>query len=214
MFLQVARVEALVADWKSLPIAILIASAFALSAADREPGLAGQGTLIRMGFAALSVGVLLALENDEGEATAALHVGFGLRLLGRLTTVASVWLLSVVLVLVVSEVPTSVMPRLALEASVLNLIVILFGAIGLRTLIPQYTTGAALAFAGGFLVSMMLPASVSPWWNGVDPVSEPSTSGWFIVGAVVVLLAVLSTRRSTIWTAPSVRRLKGAARQI
>lgn len=197
-----------------MTFSILTAIAFALVAAEREPGLATQGTFLRLGFAALSVGVLLALESDEGEAAAAFPINLGYRLAARMTIVGVTWLIALLVVLAISRIQSTFIPRLLVEASVLNLAAILLGVVGSRTLIPQFTTGAALAHSTGFFVTLTLPTELNPWWNGYDPSVEPSMSWWYVVGIVSVLLTLLVVRRSYLWiTQPGVM-FPGLTRRI
>ncbi len=205
-FLQVVRVESAAADWRSMLHSTLAAMVFAAVAAGRTPGLATQHAPLRFGLVALSVGVVMALENDDGEAGAAFRVGPGTRLFARLMPVGLVWAISLTLVLGVSGIPSSYLARLAIEAAVLMTVAILIAGLGTRLWNPRYASSAAMVLVVAFLVSWLLPKDVNPWWAGSEP--EPSRMAWYLVGSLCAAGAYLMTRRASLLELTIAKRLR------
>ena len=205
-FLQTIRVEGAAADWRSLLHSTLAAMLFAVVAAGRTPGLATQHAPLRFGLVALSVGVVMALENDDGEAGAAFRVGPGARLFARLLPVGLVWAISLTLALAVSGIPSVYLARLATEAAVLMTVAVLIAGLGTRLWNPHYSSSGAMVFVVVFLVSWLLPENVNPWWAGSDP--EPSRMAWYLAGSLCAAAAYLTTRRASLLEFAIARRLR------
>ncbi len=197
-FTHVARTECRVADWKALAQTFVVALVLALLARNQQPGLASQGDLLRMGLAVLSAGVLLALEDDEGEATRALPTLLPTRLFARLATIIPAWISAVGVVLTVSRVPNEFIGVLLREGATLLSFAVLLGAVGFRVLVPHYSTGAAMVLTGGLLTLLFSPTSMNPFWNGLTPSVRPSGGGWYLAGVGALAVAIAMTRRSSL----------------
>jgi hypothetical protein len=204
-FFQVVRVESRAGDWRSMMFSILAAMLFATMAAGRTPGFITQHAPLRFGLVALCIGVIMALESDDGEAGAALAVGPRFRLLARMLPVFVVWALSLVLFLAASRLPSIYFSRLVTEALVLLALTVLIASVGTRLWNHSYSSNSATALAVAFLVSWLLPEGVNPWWIGTEP--EPSRVAWYFVGSVAVASALMITKQAYLIELSSARRL-------
>lgn len=184
-------------DWRSGAMAFVVAIGFSVISTNTEPGVATQGTLIRFALVAAAIGVLLALEDFEGESTAALPVPMAVRLGARLVSVASIWALTIVAVLFISRIGST--QRIVTEATVLCLIAVLLASIGRRTGIPGFTTLAAAGAAALFVATLLIPARLSPWWDGVNPSREPTAVTWYLAGCVLAFATLRVSRRIDSW---------------
>ncbi len=185
-------------DWRSATTAFAVAIGFGVLSKSAEQGLATRGTLIRFAMVAAAIGVLLALEDFEGESTAALPTPTIMRLGARLASILSVWTTTLAATLLVSGVESTW--RLVTEAAVVCLMAVLLATIGWRTGIPGFTTVAAVALAALFVVTLILPARVNPWWDGINPQDEPSAVIWYIGGTVLALATFGVSRRIELWS--------------
>lgn len=205
-FFQIVRVEIRGADWRSLLHSVLAAMLFAAVAAGRAPGMATQHAPLRFGFLSLSTGVLLALENDDGEAGAAFRVGPGFRMFARLASVGLVWAVSLAVIVEVSHIPSVYVARLATEAAVMMTVAVLIAGFGIRLWDPGYSIRGAMVLVVAFLVSWLLPDDVNPWWTGIE--EEPSKAGWYLAGSLCAVAVYLTTRRANLVEFPLLRRMR------
>jgi hypothetical protein len=199
------RVEASAADWRSFMQASSAGAFFAAVGAADLAGLSSQLTALRFSFAALSIGVAMALENTDGEAGMALPIGPGSRIAARLISVSAAWAVSVTLVLTLGNAPTLLADRLITEAIALMTIAVLVASLGMRLWTSHYSVWAAMALATAFLVSWLSPAKIDLWWDGVG--SEPSRYPWMLTGVMCALGTGLLVRHASLLELRAARRI-------
>lgn len=197
---QVFRVETRVTDWRSLLAAAAGGTVCAALASPQHPEPTPDTSLLRLGTTILAAGVLLAIADDDTEATAALPHGVNWRLPARLITLLPLWAAALALAMYLSKIPSADVGSLLREATVLCLVAILLGSASYRVLIPGFAVGAALALVTTVILTMALPSGLTPWWSGNEPVPQAVRNGWYIAGGAAVLATVQISRRSSVWT--------------
>lgn len=204
-FRHLVRVEARAADWRSFMHASAVGALFAAVGAADLAGLSSQLTALRFSFAALSIGVAMAMENTDGEAGMALPVGPGSRLVARLISVSAAYVFSITLVLMLGHAPTLLTGRLIIEAVTLVTIAVLAASLGIRLWTRHYSVWAAMALAAVFLVSWLSPARINLWWDGVG--SEPAHYPWILTGLMCALGTVFLASRASLLELRTARRI-------
>lgn len=195
--LRLARVEARAADWRSLAVGGLLAIAFALFAAQREPGFSTQQLPIRFALAALGIGLLMAMTEEETEVMSSLPVGLRARMMARFLSVGGVWAGAVLFVLVVGNPPPEWFELFLEEAVAMGLVALFLAGVASRTSIVQISQIGAFLYAAVFLLSWMIPDGLNPWLS-VGPEGSPGAPEfpWHILAALIALLFILATRSS------------------
>ncbi len=188
-FLELVRVETLAVEWWSFVQAAIVSVGVAITGSLDSLALTSPLTATRFGFAALAAGVCLVLENEDGEAGAALPLAAGLRLAARLIPVGAASILISGAMLQLGDFDDILRARLGLEMAVLFSTATAMAAVGRRLWTTNYAGVTASPLVGGFVVTWLIPADSSPWWTGDGP--EPPRTYWYLAllaGAIATYL--------------------------